>query len=441
MSQYFNTLEITRGFWGALTGSLFIYLSYWGIDQPLIHTLLGLAFFYILLPAATPIWFWTGFFVGLFWFWWIGLSFLHYQMPWAIPFVVLSIGLVYGILFWSIAKTSEVLTNKLLQNRSTAEQCIPKLFTLHPSLFTLILKSLGLLSMSFIHPLSFDWYKPEILFVESFLGIDKWHFALILAAITLALWRRQLLFLLLVLLAYAPLPTKHPKIDPTVTIVSTDTTIEEKWNPSLQPQQYQRLFEEIDEAVSAGKDLVILPESAFPLFLNRDPVLFDMLKQRASKINIVTGALYWDGKTPRNSTYIFTRDGKVTVANKVVLVPFGERNPLPDFLGKWVNRIFYDDAVDYKADTQLTDYTIEGTRYRNAICFEATSDKLYEGKPANMIVLSNNGWFTPSIEPTLQRLLLQYYSRRYGTTIYHAVNMSPSYMIQKGMTTFSSQDR
>ena len=432
MSQYFNTLEITRGFLTALTGSLFIYLSYWGIDQPFIHTLLGLAFFYLLLPAPPPVWFWTGFFVGLFWFWWIGLSFLHYQMPWAIPFVVLSIGLVYGILFWSIAKTSEVLTNKLLQNRSVAQQHIPKLITLHFSLFTLILKSLGLLSMSYIHPLSFDWYKPELLFVESDFGIAKWQFAIILFAITLALWRRQLFFLLLVLLAYAPLPTTNPKIDPAVTIVSTHTTIEEKWNPAMHPQQYQRLFEEIDRAISAGKDLVILPESVFPVFLNRDPALFNALRQRANKINIVTGALYWDGKTPRNSTYIFTHEGNVTVANKVVLVPFGERNPLPDFLSKWVNRIFYDDAVDYKADTHLTDYTIEGKCYRNAICFEATSEKLYEGNPANMIVLSNNGWFTPSIEPTLQRLLLQYYSRKYGTTIYHAVNMSPSYAVRDG---------
>jgi apolipoprotein N-acyltransferase len=49
-----------------------------------------------------------------------------------------------------------------------------------------------------------------------------------------------------------------------------------------------------------------------------------------------------------------------------------------------------------------------------------------------MIVLSNNGWFTPSIEPTLQKLLLQYYSKKYGTTIYHSVNMSESYVVQDG---------
>jgi len=150
----------------------------------------------------------------------------------------------------------------------------------------------------------------------------------------------------------------------------------------------------------------------------------------------VVGALYWDGETPRNSTYIFS-NGKITIANKVLLVPFGEANPLPDFLSDWVNRVFYDDAVDYKADSEVTDYSIDGITYRNAICFEATSEKLYEkdknGKqPKNMIVLSNNGWFYPSVESTLQKLLLQYYSKKYDTTIYHSVNMSESYVVKKG---------
>jgi len=426
MSQYFNTLEITRGFLTALAGSLFIYLSYWGIEQPLIHTLLGLAFFYFLLSSPSSVWLWTGFFIGLFWFWWIGLSFIHYQMPWAIPFVVIAIGAVYGLLFWGIAKFAEIV-EKLLQKYTYS---LPS--TLYP-LPSLILKSLGLLSISYIHPFGFDWYKPELIFVQSSLGIAKWQMAIVLLAATLSLWLKRPWLLALALFSYTP---RHPSVTyqapDNIRIVSTHTTIAEKWNPSLRPRQYQALLETIDQAITDHKDLIILPESVFPVFLNREPVLLNALKQRAQKINIVTGALYWDGKTPRNSTYIFTRDGKLAVANKVILVPFGERNPLPDFLSKWVNRIFYDDAVDYKADTKPTDYTIEGTSYRNAICFEATSEKLYEGNPKKMIVLSNNGWFTPSIEPTLQRLLLQYYSRKYGTTIYHAVNMSPSYTISGG---------
>jgi apolipoprotein N-acyltransferase len=129
----------------------------------------------------------------------------------------------------------------------------------------------------------------------------------------------------------------------------------------------------------------------------------------------------------------------------VVLVPFGESNPLPDFLSDWVNKVFYDGAVDYKASPHTTDYLIDGVRYRNAICFEATSEILYSkdangNRPQNMIVLSNNGWFTPSTEPTLQKLLLQYYSKKYGTTIYHAVNMSESYVVKEGLVFKTSKN-
>ena len=193
--------------------------------------------------------------------------------------------------------------------------------------------------------------------------------------------------------------------------------------------QFDAILQTIDEAITNKKSLIILPESVFPIFLNRDKTLLNALEERAKHISIVVGALYWDGKTPRNSTYIFTK-GSIKVANKVILVPFGEANPLPDFLSDWVNEVFYDNAVDYKADSNVTDYVIDGITYRNAICFEATSEKLYEGHPQQMIVLSNNGWFTPSIEPSLQKLLLQYYNKKYSTTIYHSVNMSESYIIQ-----------
>jgi apolipoprotein N-acyltransferase len=172
----------------------------------------------------------------------------------------------------------------------------------------------------------------------------------------------------------------------------------------------------------------------FPVFLNHSPDLLEELTKRAQKINIVAGALYWNGKVPHNSAYIFTKNG-VQIANKVLLVPFGESNPLPDFLSNWVNEVFYDGAVDYQASKEMSNYVIQNNTYRNAICFEATSEKLYEGNPKQMIVLSNNGWFVPSIEPALQKILLQYYSKKYGTTIYHSVNMSDAYMIKKGIVT------
>ncbi|HSR74368.1 MAG TPA: apolipoprotein N-acyltransferase [Sulfurovum sp.] len=416
ISQYSNTFELTRGFVIALLSSGFIYLNHWGFSYPLLDTVLGIAALYLLLQAGKKTWLISGAFIGLFWFWWIALSFKHYGMIWAIPIGIVIIMATYGILFWLIASISEK---------------IAAFFPVSTTLAPLLLKSLGLLGLSYIHPFSFDWLKPELMFVESYLGIEKWQFGIILAAMVFTIWKKQFIYLLLILLAYQPSLSTSAEVKNDITLITTHTSVQDKWNERLQPEQFETIFSHIDQAIQNKKRLIILPESVFPLFLNRSPKLIKRLQEKAKRISIVTGGLYWDGKTPRNTTYIFT-DNKISIANKVVLVPFGESNPLPDFLSDWVNEVFYDGAVDYVASRDVIDYSIDGEVYRNAICFEATSERLYEGTPKKMIVLSNNGWFTPSIEPTLQKLLLKYYSKKYGTTIYHSVNMSSSYIIQNG---------
>ncbi len=393
--------------------------------HPILASVLGLLSLYMLLASNTKIWFIFGAFTGLFWFWWISLSLKHYEMLWAIPIALLIIMLSYGVLFGFISWISHKL---------------PTFFKLQTTLLPLLLQSLGLLALSYVHPFGFDWFKPELIFVESYFGIQKVQFALILLALSLALWRKQLPYLLLTLLALEPMTSNIEAPSKNIALITTHTTVQDKWNEDKHQAQFDAILKTIDEAIAKKKSLVILPESVFPIFLNHSEVLIGELKERAKCIAIVVGALYWDGQTPRNSTYIFTKDN-IQIANKVLLVPFGEANPLPDFLSDWVNEVFYDDAVDYKASSMVSDYTINGVTYRNAICFEATSEKLYEkgkdGKrPSHMIVLSNNGWFTPSIEPTLQKLLLMYYHKKYGTTIYHAVNMSPSYVIHNGKVSY-----
>lgn len=423
MSQYFNTLDITKGFWTALFSSAFIYLDHWGLSHPFFNTILALTSLFLLLLGDKKIWFWYGVFTGILWFWWITLSLKHYGYTWALPIGILFIAVVYGLLFWLIAFIADSST-KLLSPASC--------------LLPLIVKSLGLLTLSYIHPFGFDWLKPELMFIQSYIGIYKWQFGIVLSTMLFTIWKKNLLFLLLILFAYSPTEKTVPFQDDTIQLVTTYTNVKDKWNEALHPRQFEALFKTIDEAIAKKKSLVILPESVFPVFINRSQYLTDELQKRAQKISIITGGLYWDGKTPRNSTYIFT-DGKITVANKVVLVPFGESNPLPDFLSKWVNKVFYDGAIDYEASSDVVDYQVNGQTYRNAICFEATSERLYEGKPENMIVLSNNGWFVPSIEPTLQKLLLQYYSKKYGTTIYHSINMSNSYVIVNGQVMLKSK--
>ena len=387
-----------------------------GFNSTVINTISGLLALYLWFVTDKFSWVWSGFFIGLLWFWWMGISFIHYQMPWAVPLVIFIVGIIYASLFYLLIKLIYLLEKYL-------------------KIHNLIGKAIILLTLSYIHLLGFDWFKPELMFTNSYLGIEKWQFAIILLSFILTIYKKQLLFLALIILAYPY--SSHFNIDSEINhrikLVNTQTPVEEKWIPIYKNKHIDDIFMELKKAVNNQNEIIVFPESVFALYLNQEPNILTALKNYSEHITIITGGLYQESNItmPRNSTYIF-QNGNFRVADKVVLVPFGEQNPLPSWMGKWINKIFFDGAPDYVPAENFTDYTINGTTYRNAICFEATSEKLYEGNPKNMIVLSNNGWLIPSIEPTLQKILLQYYSKKYGTTIYHSVNMSNSYIIHKG---------
>lgn len=82
-----------------------------------------------------------------------------------------------------------------------------------------------------------------------------------------------------------------------------------------------------------------------------------------------------------------------------------------------------------KKQKHLQDFIINDIPFRSAICYEGTNDKLFEGNPKQMIVISNNAWFSPSTEQTLQYLLLRLYTKKYQTVIYHSANSGKSGVI------------
>ena len=425
IKEYFTTLHITKGLALAILLSSFIYLEHYLVLNEyilmLIDTIFALSGLYLLISSNRGVWFFTGFFMGIFWLWWMAISFIYYHLPYLVPLAIIFFGLFWGVVFATLEKIASFFANFIEQKTKIIKY----------DLTIEIFRALVLLLLPFITPFGFDWFKPQLMFIDSIFGIEYWQFALIV--ITLGLVANTKRYLLLFLLIFA-IDLKHPIVyKPSflkdISLVTTHEDVRQKWKPQNQLKYTQNVIKAIDKAIKENKKLVILPESVLPYFLNLEQSYLKQMLQRSKKITIVVGSLYFKDKNNfRNSAYLI-KDGDYTIANKVVLVPFGEANPLPSFMSKIVNKIFFDGAVDYKADSKYTYLKALGKDYKIAICYEGTNKRTFQDHPKYLIIISNNGWFMPSIEPTLQKLLLKYYVKLYKTTVYHAINGSKSYII------------
>jgi apolipoprotein N-acyltransferase len=425
IKKYFTTNHIIEGLFIAICLSSFIYIEHFallnGYLLQAVNTVLALFGLYRLIKANTPIWFFAGFFIGVAWFWWMAVSFNYYNLPYLVVPVVVIIGLIMGLIFLFAGYVASYIANKI----ESRFPLIDREFTIYT------LRAFAIFIPITFELFGFNWFKLQLLFVDSYLGVNWWQFLVVVLTLALFATTKKAPILLAILFA---VDFKKPKIyTPSslkdIELVSTDIDVKQKWLPQNRQKYTNLALQKIDKALQKGKKLVILPESILPYFLNLESEYLKEFYSRSNNITIVIGALYYKGANNfRNSAFII-KDGNFSVANKVVLVPFGEANPLPDFMAKWVNKIFFDGAVDYKADSSYTYIKALDKEYKVAICYEGTSAKTYEDDPAFIIVISNNGWFKPSIEPTLQKLLLKYFSKLHNTTIYHSVNGSKSYVV------------
>ncbi|WP_418185040.1 apolipoprotein N-acyltransferase [Aliarcobacter vitoriensis] len=398
-TEYFNKIYIIKGFITAILLSTFIYLSHFEIEIKIINTILGLAGIYFLLTIPKKALFYAGFFTGIFWCYWMAISLQYYGIAYIAPLLLLGIGLVFGIIFLLFAFIDK-----------------------------LSFRILMVFAFLFISPFGFNWLKLELLFVDSYISTTKLSFALILLAMYFVIKLKRAKALAIVPLLFTLNFGNGEFIDTTkAKIFMPQMNVDQnlKWQKEHFDTLIKENFHQIFEAIEQKYDLVVLPETAFTVALNRYPEINNMLLELSKEIDIITGALYVEDNKIFNASYHYSKE-QVQIAQKVVLVPFGEKIPLPKIFVDFINNIFYNGAEDYTQADKPTDFNILGEKYRNAICYEGTTDTIYEnlGDTRYMIMISNNAWFTPSIEPTLQHLLLKYYSKKYGVTIFHIANGS-----------------
>ncbi|GGD39105.1 apolipoprotein N-acyltransferase [Malaciobacter pacificus] len=397
--EHSNKNFIIKGLITAILFSSFIYLNYFGVEIKIIDTIFAISAFYLILTIPKKALFFTGFFIGVFWCYWMAVSLKYYELVYLTPILLIGVGLVYGIIFYLFALYDKAL-----------------------------FRALALFGFSFLIPFGFNWIKPELLFINSYIGTSKIDLALILIGLFLIIKLKRLKIIGIVPLIFAISLPKGDFIDnPNLKIAMPQMNIQQnlKWEKDYREILIEKNFELIAKAVEENKDLIVLPETSFATALNLDAQTMERLNSFSYDIDIITGALYLEGEKIYNATYHIS-NGHVKIAKKVVLVPFGEEIPLPKFFVDLINDVFYGGASDYSKASTPTDFIVKDIKFRNAICYEATTDEIFKdlNDTKYMIATSNNAWFTPSIEPTLQSLLLKYYSKKYRVTIFHVVNGS-----------------
>ena len=387
----------------ALLFSSFIYFEHFGFTLKLLNTIFGLGALALFLYSPKRAILVAGFLIGLLWFYWIGYSFKYQGVGFLTPIITIAFGFIYMLFFSVLALTNKVYIRAFL-----------------------------LFGLSFFEPFDWNWLQIELIFVESYIGIFKYQLILVLTALTLPFYLKKPLKyapLLLIALAFNFHTPEQYESKQKIKLIATDIKQEDKWLRKNLKQTLKMVYTEIMTATNEGYEIVVLPESVLPLFLNKNQTILNQLLSLSKDIAIVTGTLIHENKQNYNVTYIM-QNGEYQIAKKLVLVPFGEYIPLPKFAQKIINDTFFSGQSDFKTATEPTDFIIKNEKFRNAICYEATCHEIYEGDVKFVIAISNNAWFAPSIEPTIQNLLMRYYARKNSVTIYHSANWSGTGIIK-----------
>jgi apolipoprotein N-acyltransferase len=177
----------------------------------------------------------------------------------------------------------------------------------------------------------------------------------------------------------------------------------DKWNPAREGMIVERYLQLTRQAVEAGADFLLWPESAVPFEFDEDPkaeVIRDLVR-RAGK-PLLLGSDEFD-TPPDNRSYnsAFMLDpagATAAVYRKNHLVPFGEYVPFQQvlfFVGPLVEAV-----AAFSPGTIVTMLPVNGHMASTAICYEVTYPELMREAVRNgselLTTITNDAWYGES---------------------------------------------
>lgn len=387
---------------------VYFFERFFRADPPLwINTILGLVSIWIFLNLKKEQKWFFGFFVGLLWFYWIGFSFEYFGFAYLIAIIAIIVACIYMLIFVCVLWSEN-----------------------------LWYRGICLVGLSLVHPFGFDWMNIDSFFAYSYFGVEKYEFALIVLGMIFwkkargeLKWRMMGGISLVGALSFSTL-LMHPKesLAFSVDLFESNYSQDFKWQRENAQKITDELLARIKHSIELGNELIILPETAFPFVLQKS-FYFSKLKELSQNAVLVVGSMRMGEEGIYNSIYIF-KNQEVQIIDKVILAPFGEKIPLPQWISRYFESLFFGDNQEKMlSGKNFGLFEFDDFRFRPVVCYEGTSSQAYENAPKYMIVISNNAWFGRSIESSLQKNLMKYYARKNQKVILHSSNGSRSFVI------------
>ncbi len=203
---------------------------------------------------------------------------------------------------------------------------------------------------------------------------------------------------------YGTLQLKKPVQPPAfkAVLMQGDSSYLKPWTGERIEKVYRQYWSFAEEGVKRGAELLVFPETSFPIRLEEGEWLY-IFKSRATNLNVF---IYFPsseitGDKIYNTAYLISPDGRVEKYRKVHLVPFGEYNPFP-FLLWFIPRIARE-IGDFSPGPAITLLHFRGYPFASPICYEAIFPDLIRQmvlKGATFIVNpTNDSWYGRTSAP------------------------------------------
>jgi len=203
------------------------------------------------------------------------------------------------------------------------------------------------------------------------------------------------------------LASRLPAGEVQVGFIQGNVAQDQKWDPAYQDATLDRYEELTHDAVAAGAELVVWPETAAPFFFQsdelRERVIGTAVREHVWML-LGSPAFGREGKelVLFNRAYLISPDGETgPYYDKMVLVPFGEYVPFAR-LFFFVHKVV-EGVGDLRAGTDPVVFATSRARFGTLICYEGIfpglTRRFVDGGADFLVNITNDAWFGRTSAP------------------------------------------